>query len=89
MAFGAARTDVLQMVLKRGLRQTVLGLVLGIPLGFLMAMGLESIIFQVEARDPITFITVAIVLLTVATLATLLPARRAASVDPLIALRYE
>ncbi len=89
MAFGAGQRDVLQLVLRQGLRQTVVGLLFGLPLGFLIAMGLESQIFQVEARDPVTFLTVSIVLLTVATLATLLPARRAASVDPLVALRYE
>ncbi len=89
MAFGARARDVLSLVLKAGFRQVSLGLVLGLALGAGMAMALRSFLFQVEALDAVTFVATPLLLLAVALLACLLPAQRAAAVDPIIALRHE
>ena len=89
MAFGARARDVVAMVLRQGLFQTSVGLIIGLPLGLLLALALRSAVFSVRPMDPITFATVALVLLAVTTLACLVPAKRAAKVSPIVALRYD
>jgi putative ABC transport system permease protein len=89
MALGAQARDVPWLVLRHGL-----GLVgLGLAIGFAAALGLvrvmENLLFGVSARDPWTFVGVALVLWVVAAVACLVPAWRAARVDPMVALRYE
>ena len=89
MALGAQRGDVARMVLGRGARLALIGLGLG-TLGS-MALGryLETLLFEVKAADPGIFAAMAGVLLAVTLAASYLPARRAAAVEPLEALRYE
>jgi hypothetical protein len=70
-------------------RRTGWGLLLGLILSFTVTRFLKSLLFQVSALDPVTYISVSLLLLLVALLACYLPARRATAVDPLIALHYE
>ena len=67
----------------------MVGVVVGLASAFGLARVLQSLLFGVQARDPLVFVTVPIVLSLVALLAVWIPARRASRVDPLIALRYE
>jgi predicted permease len=89
MALGARRTDVLRLVLGMGLLVTTLGLAFGAAAAFGVTRYLKSILFDVKPADPVTFIAVGALLLCVGLLACYLPARRAATVDPLHALRVE
>jgi predicted permease len=87
MALGAARVAVLTMVLRQGLRFVALGLAIGAVGSLLLTRLMTTLLFGVEPTDVITFFSVALVLVVVAVFACLIPARRAASVDPLVALR--
>ena len=87
MALGAARTNVLGMVLRQGLRLVALGLALGVGGALVLTQVLTTLLFDVAPNDGITYLAVSIGLLLVAIAACLVPARRAASVDPMVALR--
>lgn len=89
MALGANRTDVLRLVVQQGMKMTLIGLVLGLAGAFLLSRVLIGMLYGVSPTDPLTFTSVSIVLLTVALLACLIPARRATRVDPIVALRAE
>jgi predicted permease len=89
MALGARRADVLRLVLGMGFIVATVGLALGAGAAFGVTRYLKSILFDVQPADPITFVAVGVLLLCVALLACWLPARRAATVDPLHALRAE
>jgi putative ABC transport system permease protein len=89
MALGAPTSNVLKMVLSKGLRLITLGIVLGVLASIALTRFVASQFWGVSPRDPITFIGVMVVLAAVGTAACLVPARRATRVDPLIALRYE
>ncbi len=92
MALGADRRKVLMMVVRQGMALTVVGIAIGLGGAFVLMKYLESLmnlLFGVEARDPATFVLIAVLLGAVALLACLVPARRATKVDPLTALRYE
>jgi predicted permease len=88
MALGAGARSVQGMVLKQGLRLVAAGLSIGLVLAVVEARFLESLLFGVSGRDPLTFALVPLVLAVVALVACLLPARRATRLDPLTALRY-
>src|ERR1700722_1498910 len=88
-ALGATRRDVLELVLRDGLRLTLIGVVAGIILAFGLTRTLQSMLFGVTATDPVTFAAVILLLVTTALLACYIPARRAAKVDPMVALRCE
>ncbi|HVJ99479.1 MAG TPA: ABC transporter permease [Gemmatimonadales bacterium] len=87
MALGAGRGEVLGMVLREGLRLVGLGLVLGALAAVLLGRLIAGLLYHVETTDPITFVGMGLVLVLIAAVACLVPARRAATVDPLVALR--
>jgi putative ABC transport system permease protein len=89
MALGAARSEVVRMVLGRGLRIVAAGTALGLVAAYAGARAIERQLFGVPAADAMTFVLVPLVLVTVAGLACWVPARRAARVDPAIALSAE
>jgi predicted permease len=89
MALGAEPGDVLRMIVGDGMKLALLGLVIGITASLLLMKYLESQLYGVKARDPLTFVGVAAGLALVALAACYFPARRATKVDPLVALRYE
>jgi len=89
MALGARSTDVLKSVVGQGLRLALLGTSLGLAGALGLTRVIASLLYDVSATDPLTFACVSLVLLGVAALASYLPARRAARIDPMVALRYE
>jgi putative ABC transport system permease protein len=89
MALGAERADVLRLVVRQGMTMTVIGLALGLTGAFLLSRVIAGLLYGVSATDPLTFAGVSIVLLAVALLACLLPARRATRVNPIVALRTD
>jgi putative ABC transport system permease protein len=89
LAMGARRHDVLGMVVRQGLAFVFMGLLIGVPAALVTTRVLRSMLFGIEASDPSTFAAVATLLVTVALLASWLPARRATRVDPVTALREE
>ena len=89
MALGATRRQVATLVLRDGLWLTAGGIVLGISAALALTQFLASVLYQVTPGDPLTYVAVAAILLVVALIATLVPARRATAVDPLTALRAE
>jgi putative ABC transport system permease protein len=89
VALGAQSRDLFQMVLGRGLRLTLIGIILGVAGAFGLTRLMSNLLFGVSATDPLTFMGVAVLLVIVALLASYIPARRATKVDPLVALRYE
>jgi putative ABC transport system permease protein len=87
VAFGAKRTDVVSMVLVEGIILAVRGLALGVIGALVLGSVLSTLLFGVQSTDIVTYVSVSSLLLSVAALACLLPALRAASVDPIAALR--
>jgi putative ABC transport system permease protein len=87
MALGAQRGNVLTMVLNRGIVLAFIGVALGVGVSALLTRFLGSLLYGVKPMDPITFLTVSAVLLAVSALASLAPAARAASLDPMKTLR--
>jgi predicted permease len=88
MALGAGRNDMLKLVVREGMLLAGIGLVIGLAASFGLIRLLANLLFGVKATDPITYVAVAAILVSVALLATYIPARRAMRIDPLIALRY-
>jgi putative ABC transport system permease protein len=89
MALGSTRTDVLWFVLKSGLGLALTGIVIGIGITIAVTPMLRSLLFRVEETDTITIAAASLILFVVSALACVLPARRAAAIDPLAAIRYE
>ncbi len=89
MALGANTGDVLRLVLRQGLTLAVVGLVIGLVGAFAASRLLTSMLFEVKPNDPVTYAGVAALLCLVTLAASYIPARRAANVDPLVALRQE
>ncbi len=89
LALGASPQIVMRLIIGQGLRLTLIGLLLGGGIAFLLARLLQSQLVEIGAGDPLTFMMTAALVTLVALLACYLPARRAAKVDALVALRYE
>jgi putative ABC transport system permease protein len=89
IAVGADRGDVLRLILREGLRLIVVGGVIGLCVSLVLSRVLESVLFGVGPRDPVTFVGVPVVLALVALVAVLIPARAAMKTDPVTALRWE
>ena len=89
MSLGAQRQQVMRLVIGQGMNLAAIGLAIGLTLSFAITRVLTTLLFGVSAHDPVTFVLVPLALLLVSVLACYIPARRAISVDPIIALRYE
>ena len=89
LALGASLSDVLHMIVLEGMRPTLLGMSIGVVGALALARVMSSLVYGVKPTDPLTFLSVAAVLAIVALFASLIPAYRAAKVDPMVALRYE
>jgi ABC-type antimicrobial peptide transport system permease subunit len=89
MALGAARSGVVAMVLRGALSQLLLGLVVGIPAALVVGHLMTSLLYEVRAYDPLAFLGAILLLTTCATVVGFIPARRAASIDPMRALRTD
>jgi predicted permease len=89
VALGADRADVLRMVLGKSLALTGVGLAIGIIGASMLSRLLENLLYEVKPTDPVTLVAVSVLLIAVSTLASYIPAQRAARVDPMVALRYQ
>ncbi|HEY7188506.1 MAG TPA: FtsX-like permease family protein, partial [Vicinamibacterales bacterium] len=89
VALGAERSRLMMMVVGESVRPVLVGVMLGVPLAFAAARVSERLLFGVRTGDPATFMLTVAILLCAACCAAVLPARRAASVDPVVALRTE
>jgi len=89
VALGAARGDLLRLVLGEGARMAGAGIAVGVCLALGLARAIAKLLYGIDAADPVTFIAIPILLLTVALLAAFVPAMRAARTDPAIVLRQE
>ena len=89
MALGARASDMRRMVVAQGGRVALVGLAIGLVVALVTARSLESLLFEVDARNPVVFATVSLLILAVALAASYLPARRASAVDPVDAIRNE
>jgi putative ABC transport system permease protein len=89
MALGAQASDVLRLVIWRGMKLALIGVTLGVTAALALTRVMTSLLFNVSATDPLTFVAVTTVLVLIALIANYLPARRATKVDPLTALRHE
>jgi ABC-type antimicrobial peptide transport system permease subunit len=89
MALGATRLDILRLIAGEGIRLIVLGGVLGLTTALAAAQLLKSLLYNVGTHDPLVYAAVALLLAVVALMATLIPARAAMRVEPVVALRFE
>jgi putative ABC transport system permease protein len=89
MALGAQRRDIFKLIVGQGMMLALLGVGLGLIAAFTLTRFLESLLFNVSAKDPLVYGFVSLILMLVAFLACYIPARRATRVDPMTALRYE
>jgi putative ABC transport system permease protein len=89
MALGARRADVFRMIVGHGMKLAVGGMVIGLAGAFALTRLMTSLLYEVSAADPLTFLAIAVLLSCVALAACLIPARRATNVDPMVSLRTE
>jgi len=89
VALGARRWDILRLVLGHSVKMAVLGVFIGLAASLVLTRVMVKMLYGVSATDPVTFLAVAVILMSVALAACYIPARRAMRVDPIVALRYE
>ena len=89
MALGAERSDVTKLILARGIKLTIAGVIAGVAVGLALTRVMSSLLYEVKPADLPTYVAVSLLLAAVALLASSIPARRATKVDPIVALRYE
>lgn len=89
MALGARRIDIFWLVVGQGLKLALVGVAAGVGIGFAATRVTSSLLYGVGTSDPLTFVSISLLLLGVALAACWFPARRATKIDPMIALRYE
>ena len=89
MALGAQRGAVLRLVVRQGMLPVAAGLVIGLVAAFAATRVMRSLLFEVDATDPLTFAAITVMLAGIALVASLLPAIRASRVDPVVAMRLE
>jgi putative ABC transport system permease protein len=89
MALGAQTADVLSLVIRQGVYLLLIGLAFGLTAALIVSRFISALLYEVSTSDPLTFVEVALILALVAALASYLPARKAARVDPMTALRHE
>jgi putative ABC transport system permease protein len=89
LALGAQRIDVVRMILRQGLRLALAGVAVGLVGALAVSQLMGGLLYGVRPTDPLTFAVVTLLLIVVALLACYMPARRAITIDPLVALRYE
>jgi len=89
IALCAQRSAVLSLVLRQGMTLALFGIAIGLAGAFGLTRVLQTLLFEVKPFDPLTFLSVTLILSAVALVACWLPARRATKVDPMVALRYE
>jgi putative ABC transport system permease protein len=89
MALGARRSDIFGLIISRGLILALVGIGAGVAGAISLTRYLETLMFEIKGTDPVTFVSVGLLMTAVAILACYLPARRAAKVDPMITLRHE
>jgi putative ABC transport system permease protein len=89
MALGASHKSLLRLVVGQGVILALIGVAIGVIASFFLTKFIATLLFGVSATDPITFIVISVLLIGVSIVASLVPARRAMKVDPMVALRYE
>jgi putative ABC transport system permease protein len=89
MALGASSSDTLRLVVREGVALTAIGAAAGLTLSFLLGKVLAGMLYQVSGSDPVVFLAAPTILSAVSLLACYVPGRRAARVDPMVALRHE
>ena len=89
MALGASQRNVLSLVVRQGMALALSGVMIGLAAAFLITRLIRSLLFGVEATDPITFAAISLLLFLIALLASYIPAQRATRIDPMVSLRCE
>ena len=89
MALGAQASDVLRLIVGHGLALSLAGVAIGLAASFALTRLMKGLLFGISATDPLTFVAISVLLMSIGLLASWIPARRATKVDPLVALRYE
>jgi ABC-type antimicrobial peptide transport system permease subunit len=89
MAIGARPSDVLRLVVGQGCRLALAGVALGLGAAMVVGRAMRGLLFGISSSDPVTYAVVTVALISIALLASYIPARRATRVDPMVALRGE